>query len=176
MGKLEDFVQQNREGFDDKLPSDSLWQAISKELPEKKRKRRWWKPMLRVAAIALVFLSIGVAIGNYMGNTSSTASRTLSDISPEYAELEQFYTLKINQKIGQLDRFEQKEAVLEDLKELDQNFKELQQELGETRDEEQIIYLMIENYQTKISILERVLDRLGDEDIQNTNNHEETTL
>jgi len=82
----------------------------------------------------------------------------LSDISSEYAELENFYTEKINQKISLLKNQQLGERALSDIKELEQEFEVLKRELNATdAQDEQIIQAMIENYRTKIDLLERVL-------------------
>lgn len=52
---------------------------------------------------------------------------------------------------------------MDDIEELDDSFKELQKELKKHDDQannEAIVNAMIHNYQTKIEILERVLNRL----------------
>jgi len=153
---LEQFIQQNRASFDSETPPAFVWENVEKNLP---RKRIRMYRVLRMAAAVLLILGLGIVIGRFAGQPAKT-ELALSDISNEYAELENFYTQKINQKISLLKDREQDEKALVDIKELEQEFETLKRELNATNaKDEQIIQAMIENYRTKIDILERVLNR-----------------
>jgi len=153
---LEQFVQKNRASFDSETPPAFVWENVEKNLP---RKRIRMYRVLRMAAAVLLILGLGIVIGRFAGQPAKT-ELALSDISNEYAELENFYTQKINQKISLLKDREQDEKALVDIKELEQEFETLKRELNATNaKDEQIIQAMIGNYRTKIDILERVLNR-----------------
>jgi len=108
--------------------------------------------IFRMAAAVLLILGLGIAIGRFEGEPSET-ELALSDISSEYAELENFYTEKINQKISLLKNQQLGERALSDIKELEQEFEVLKHELNATdAQDEQIIQAMIENYRTKIDL------------------------
>ncbi len=153
---IEQFIQKNRTSFDSETPPAFVWENVEKNLP---RKRIQMYRVLRMAAAVLLILGLGIVIGRFAGQPSKT-ELALSDISNEYAELEHFYTQKINQKINLLKDKQLDERALTDIKELEQEFEVLKQELNASdAQDEQIIQAMIENYRTKIDILERVLDR-----------------
>lgn len=149
---IKQFIQKNRPAFDSEKPPAFVWENVEKNLSPKR------VPMyrvLRMAAAVLLILGLGIVIGRFAGQPSKT-ELALSDISNEYAELEHFYT----QKINLLKNKQPDERALADIKELEQEFETLKRELNATNaKDEQIIQAMIENYRTKIDILERVLKR-----------------
>lgn len=153
---IKQFIQNNRASFDSEVPPAFVWEHVEKNLP---RKRVHIYRIFRMAAAVLLILGLGIVIGRFEGEPSET-ELALSDISSEYAELENFYTEKINQKVSLLKNQQLGERALSDIKELEQEFEVLKQELNATdAQDEQIIQAMIENYRTKIDLLERVLNR-----------------
>ncbi len=167
---LEQFIHQNREAFDDAVPSLKVWAEIDRAIhlqPHRVRKKRSWMSRLALAAsIALLVLS-GVGIGLYMGaSNAGSPTVALSDISPQYEGMEQQFQHEIDQRMARLAHYEQDEAVLQDLDQLDQAMHELQKELkyAPKGQEQQIVENLIRSYQAKIAILERVLQRLQEAD------------
>jgi hypothetical protein len=182
---LEKFVNNNREAFDAKAPSFDLWENIEKELNQKKEEKvlpfsvvksersSFRRQIMRygsIAAVGLLLLTVGGVIGSQWfgaNNTGSVADTeiSLSDVSDEYAETEAFYAQKVNASISELKKRSSDNSILEDIEELDAAFQELKKELGQSNafSNEEIVQAMIENYQMKIEILERVLERLPNE-------------
>ncbi len=166
MDRLEKFVIRNRAEFDSEVPSLRVWAEIDKQLAQKSAKRLTLWKALRVAAAVVILLCAGSLIGTkVLGPTPAIAS-SLAEIAPEYADLENYYNSQIDQKIKLLASYRHDVYVQEDLRQLDEIFAELKEELelAPKGAEEQIIQMMIENYETKVSILERVLEK-----IQSTN-------
>ncbi len=182
---LEKFVNNNRAAFDAKAPSFALWENIEKELNQKKEEKvvplsviksernHFRMRIMRygsIAAVGLLLLTVGGVIGSQWfgsNNNGSVAGAeiSLSDVSDEYAETEAFYAQKVNSSIKELKKRNYDNSILEDIEELDAAFQELKKELGQSNafSNEEIIQAMIENYQMKIEILERVLERLPNE-------------
>jgi hypothetical protein len=169
--KLEKFVQENRTAFDDKLPSAMLWEGISDKLNELETEEPQGKIVslrsrvyryVSIAAIGLVLLTVGGLIGSYL-TQQQTDNLTFGAINEEYEELENFYSQKVNLKVTELKKYRFDKNLIDDIDELDIAFAELEKELtkqGVEVDNDEIINEMIENYQTKIEILERILNRL----------------
>lgn len=173
--RLENFVKENREGFDDKQPKELLWDNIEARLNELQPKQEIIAPKAKVvhlrqriyryakiAAIGLILLIAGGFIGSYW-TMQQHKSATLGSISEEYAELEFFYSQKVNQQLSELKKYNYDESIVKDIEELDVAFKELEKELkeqGEDASNERIVNEMIDNYHAKIEILERVLNSL----------------
>lgn len=179
---LEKFIQENRQEFDREIPSLKVWAAIDKELntdskaePTGKTRRMWryaW-----IAASVAFLLTSGAFIGMQMAGNSQSEIASLSDVSSEYAEMEVYYQSQIQEKVAQLARYDD-QTVTKDLEQVDEFMKELQEELKESPkgNEEKIINAMIDNYQTKINILERVLERIQSSNRKNLKSEEDETI
>ena len=162
MDNLEKFIMENRQDFDSEVPSLEVWSKIDRQLDKQHRvvKMNRTRRLLSVAAVAaMVFLAS--VIGFKMGVSSSDA-RSLSDISPEHAEMERFFKDQVREKMAQLASYQQDGFVRADIQELDAIYEDLKKELDKSpaRNEDQVVQAMINNYQTKIDNLEQVLDRV----------------
>ncbi|MBK7410323.1 MAG: hypothetical protein IPL49_19955 [Saprospirales bacterium] len=163
--QLEQFVGKNRLAFDREVPNLKVWAAIDQALEAQRpvaRIRTIWRT-LRVAASVVILLTLGGLIGMYAYKyTHVQELPTLAEIAPEYAELEQYYTTQVSNRMQELSRFDQGANVQPDIQQLDDLYKELQLELDKAPkgSEEQIIQAMIRNYQIKLDILERVLEKI----------------
>ena len=162
MERLEKFVIQHRSEFDSEVPSLKVWAEIDKKLEKKSAKKRSLWGFVRAAAAVVILLGVGSIIGAQLSDSSLDSTSTLAEVAPEYAELESYYHQQINQKIKQLASYQHDGYVQEDLRQLDEVFAELRQELeiAPRGAEKQIIQMMIENYESKINILERVLEKI----------------
>ncbi len=114
--ELEDFVRQNRDGFDDKEPPAKIWNKINNELPEKKS---WWNstPLWRAAAIIFMALSGYLLIPKHTQKTQS-----LDVASKEFNDVEAFYVEQISEKVELIDEFKHNEG----LNGFTHNFKQLE--------------------------------------------------
>lgn len=161
---LEKFINENREAFDTEMPSLKVWAEIDKQLEEQKPKQRFSVfSLARMAAAVVVLLVSGAVIGNYvMKQQQGEATVALEQISPEYAEMVQYYSQEFDTKYQQLVSLDAEETIADDLKQLDHVMEELQAELLEAPkgSEEQIVSSLIISYQTRVKILERVLERI----------------
>ena len=161
MDQLEKFIHENRSAFDTEVPTLKAWANIDRQLDKRPKPRVVWMQRLRtIAAIAILAITACV-IGFKMGSASSEA-RSLADISPEHAEMERFFNEQIQNKMVKLASYKQYGFVKADFQELDVIYQELQQELEKAPfgNEEQVIQAMINNYQTKLDILEQVLNKI----------------
>ena len=175
MDNLEKFISQNRADFDDKSPPARVWDKIDIKKQPKPKKISFWRGF-KVAAAVLLLLTSGAAMGiAFMNsqNASTLASNTLTD---EFLEVEQFYQKEINVKVKKLASMKDYDtSVNEDLDQLDISINELKSEIADAPrgSEAEIISTMINNYKTKVELLERILDRMentkstDDKNIQN---------
>jgi hypothetical protein len=173
MDNLEKFISGNREQFDGETPSVSVWDTIEKELDEEHRLvagvRSWQKPIyfyLRRAAAVFLLLLAGAGIGRYytdhsIGNIVSSAAKT-DGTNNSLDNTEAFYAKKVNQKVELLEKYSPDPSVIEDLQQIDAVQLDLRRELENAplSSREEIIGTMIKNYENKLDILERVLQRI----------------
>lgn len=169
--KLEKYLKENRLRLDAEQPDDELlWKGISQQLRKNKPERgNWfWK-------IAAVFL-FGVLI-TYVTVKETSKEKvviiSLADVSKELGEQEAALKLVADKKwaeIGPLSVEDktQFQFLLDELNELDKVYSEYEKDLNEIGGNEQIINALLDYYEKKI----RILNRLSLE-IQKQKSHED---
>jgi len=167
---LESFIQTNRSAFDQALPEHDLWNKIESELPSDTsvksndlkvvhhRSSTVWRVLQYAAAVAaIVFVSV-VGTIQYMSKDESQgiSETTINEIN----ELTDYYNFEVKRKLQQLAVFEPITEVDAELANIDKIIADLKVELEEVEkgNEEKVINAMIDNFQLKILILERILD------------------
>jgi hypothetical protein len=182
--KVENYIQANREAFDTEIPSLKVWHNVAATLStdsepatkvaaintvtNTKVVRLTW---LRLAAAAVALLVFGVMIGFLLNQkqASKVLAQATEQVAPELQEAESFYNQKVQSKYTQLASFNPDPSVLADLKQLDEVQEELKKELqhAPTSTREEIVRRLIENYQIKLGILERVLNHIKEQPLDN---------
>jgi hypothetical protein len=167
MDNLEQFIKKNREAFDLKPPPEHLWSAISQQLdagspkettaPALKVRTAAWRQYLRPAAAAVILLTAGFAIGTFLARRNAPA-HTLAAVYPEYAEVEKYYQRQISNGISRLAGLQERALVQQDLQKLDTLYQQLLSDLQTAPPQaaSRIVEAMINNYKTRIEILEQV--------------------
>jgi len=169
MNKLDDFFQKHREEFNDiDLPKGHEKRFLSKI--ENKKKSVGLKVWYGIAA-SFIFLAMFSFFAKdiifkrqFLNNNDKVLQ--LSDISPKYHEVEEFYKAGVESKINEFEKLnckikdEQKLMINKELEQLDVNYKMLQNELVKNRNDERIINAMIDNYQNKIDFLDLVINQI----------------
>jgi ribosomal protein S25 len=175
------FVRTNRASFDTEIPNLKVWAAIDKQINktvekpvelvvEKRFGFKQWA--LRIAA-AIALLIVGAGGGFYLKTKQELKemAQTVDKIAPDFREAEQFYSRKVQNQLVKLASFQSKTdpSVLADLQQIDEVQKELKQELDEAPNatREEIVKRMIDNYKIKLGILERVMQHLDENPINN---------
>lgn len=159
--KLEKYISENREAFDIHELPDNIWPRIYDQLPDK-RKRRF--NILKLAAVGLVLLAVGIGIGNQM---HSNEPIRLADIAPpEFIETENYYAQQVANSYKELKAIGGDKHIDADLQALDEVYKELKNELlySQVKNKEIILDAMIKNYQTKADLMQMILERLQEKE------------
>jgi predicted RNase H-like nuclease (RuvC/YqgF family) len=179
---IEQFIQQNRQAFDTEMPGSNVWGAIETQLPKNNKPAQGWSiwrsSKLTSIAASLALLLVGTAIGMQLTrhNSENHFAQELEGTSPEFKEAADYYQRDINAKREKLAQFvHQKNAVETDIVQLEKVMEELKNELKDVPParRQAIIVAMIENYKTRASILEKVLDKIEQ---QNTQQNEPTHI
>lgn len=139
------------------------------------RLQKIWKPMIGIAA-SLIFISF-VFIKTQQGHEM----RALASVSPEMAETESFFATTIENELERLNGDispEYQDLVVDALFQielLEQNYQELKIDLNESGDDKRVIAAMISNYQSRIELLQNVLEQIDtikqELNIQNEDNN-----
>ncbi|MCB0628289.1 MAG: hypothetical protein R2824_19065 [Saprospiraceae bacterium] len=177
---LEQFIQANREAFDDARPSLKVWADIDRALEPKKSRFFHLRRILQSVAAVMLLLVAGALIGHQLSRGSSSVestAETLARISPDLAELESFYNQQINEKFALLANYPQRESVAADFAQIDETMEELRAEIAKAPVgmEQEIVTNLLRSYKLKVQILERVLERIRATDapaIDNRPKHE----
>lgn len=172
--RLKEIVDERRQEFDVYEGNfDDLWPEIEKGIVRKQRNSdlKW---LWRVAAALVVGVGLTMMI-NYFNQVNLEGDELAYMISPEWAETEQYYSVKINEKLAilQASNVEVDPLIYEDIELIDQAYKELKEDLADGADNEEVINAMITNYQIKLEILERILAEIGEnEENENEEDYE----
>lgn len=162
MDPLKEYIDKNRGDFDELNPPPLVWRSIEMELEQEEvqvipfYKRSW----LRIAAVAIVFLIVGVGIGKFLNETNASQYANTAEWK-QYLEAEDYLQKKVDYTKRKISNFDQNTNVAKDLTKLDEVYNELKLELQNSQlgNRDIIIKAMITNYNTKLKILERVLDK-----------------
>ena len=175
MDQLEKYVRNHRAEFDSSSPDPGLWNTIEDRLPRKEAKRfSIWK-LTSVAAAGLVLVLSGVIVGMSMNDTDLKSTAEYM----EFREAEQYYNMQLQQRVSALSEYTYDKTIDDDLNDLQEVYNELTTELedGMEPNKNDIIQALIQNYQTRVDLLERVLERLedGQKQFELSNDDEKTT-
>jgi len=173
------FIDDNKEEFDNELPSAQVWENVERGLGPKMIRL---STVLRIAAVVVVMLGAGIwwmlrpsqekPIASNAG--SSDAGLVLASVAPEYQEVESYYVNKIDDAMDELETLQPDKELFAAIAELDAEFKQLQKEMGDAVNKEEIIQAMIENYRLKLELLETMVQSLKGEDTETETNTEES--
>jgi hypothetical protein len=187
MKNIEDIIRNNKDFFDGAEPSEGHLERFNRKLEimfGAKTIKRSIVPYLLRAAVVTLLLTLS-SLWTWDHFIRSDRNRmTLGDVSPEYKEVENYYVHQVNlmeSEIGNIDlknNPEQKEILFKEMKSMDSVYVQLQKELKANPDDERIINAMIEHYQTKVDVMNYILNQLKAIRNENQNNseNEKTTL
>jgi len=187
--KLEKFVIENREGFNDLEVPPMLWNAIEKQtagfqgklVPAEGGKADSTNSpgkMLRIGTIAwraaaaiLIFASAWYLNDYFDKSPAKTAHTTVSPapvtspVMNELSDVEAYYTTQINSRQLELAKYSREHPeIIEDLKKeflnLDKGSQELRKDLAESNADEKVVEAIIQSYRVKLDILEQMLSEM----------------
>jgi hypothetical protein len=168
--KLEKFVAENREEFNNLEAPPSLWQAIEREIAPtgSGKKLRFGSIAWKAAAAILIFASAWY-LNDYFDSAPHTKQakaiehKTVS--SPalnELSDAEAYYTSQINSRQAELAQYAREHPkIIADLKkefhQMDLNNVQLNKDLAESNADEKVIEAIMQSYRVKLEILEQML-------------------
>lgn len=136
----------------------------------------WWKP-LSIAASVLVIVSLG-----FLMRPEQAQGAELASVSPELEQAESFFVTTIEKELSTLQSYENEstKVIIEDalvrLQRLENEYDKLKIDLVESGNDRRVIHAMIENFQSRIELLQQVIQTI--EEIEETlkANQNETTV
>ncbi|MBD0851999.1 hypothetical protein [Maribacter arenosus] len=137
--------------------------------------KNWWRPLSIAASIAVLCL---IAIGVYTSRPS--LDEQVAQISPEVSNTQVYFASLIEDQVKQLENESSPEAqqIISDtmiqLKKLEANYKQLENDLIHGGNDKLILSAMITNFQTRIDLLHDVINQI--ETIKNLKNHNDANF
>jgi hypothetical protein len=189
---IEKLIADNLDALNDNEPFAGHFDRFEEKLKGQNKSRKIsLNLILKVAAvIVFAFLATNQAFiyfsPNSQGlipNAAKSEDMTLASVSKEYEEVEFYYTTSINTGLDQWNALsaegmisEDEEAMMQnELKEFERLYKNLQNDLAANPNDERVINAMLEFYQTKLSLINMIVNKL-EEVKQQKNNHNETSM
>ena len=150
--RLERFIHENRDAFDDLKAPKGMFEKI---MPPDRRVSPAWKWMA-VAASALLLIMSGYIIGT---KTSPEARVAGWD---EFQEAEQFYQSKIDAKMELIKTLPVSNEVMSDIQVLDEVYGQLRKQLLEdpNADSKILLHAMIKHQKQKLDVMDDILNRV----------------
>lgn len=160
--KLESFISENREGFDHHVPDKNIWYRLENRLDKKDQSKLILLWSTKIAAVFVAVLVVGIVLGIAISRNNHTdIDYASSPALQRYQETEQYYQQQVSLKLGELKDSNTISSVDADLKQLDEIYNQLRQEMIQSNytNTEVMINAMIKNQKTKIEILENILSK-----------------
>jgi hypothetical protein len=171
---LEQFIQNNREAFDNCEAPGGLWDKIDKSLGKentqnsepdeiiiKFKKSSISKLKIWAMAASLVLL-IGYVSVFYLNNKSDSTEQIVAEVAPQYGDKMVQYTSLIESKREEIKQIEKHDPVMYkefavEIEKLNQDYQNLQTELSQTPNQEDLVKAMVQKLQVQLDILNRQL-------------------
>jgi len=176
MKDLDNIINKNRELFDTNEPSEGHFERFEQKLNELNNKKKTFTLgyILKAAAVAILVVLSGLWVYDNVNETNINKGIALSEISPEYGEVEMYYTHLVNQKYGEIKQSKsldslQKKILVHELNNMDSIYENLKKDLTANPNDERVINAMIQHYQLKVEVMNQILNQL--QQVQNVNNN-----
>ncbi|MFN4763261.1 hypothetical protein ACKGJN_09080 [Gillisia sp. Q332] len=164
---------------------------LDKALPPAKGSFYFYR---KIAVVLIVALGVGFFLWNTSGNSGNEIQLVdtlkeedtlrvtqekrfqLSDVSPEFKKIENYYLAGINLELANLGINNDNKALIDafmlELEELDKEYQRLNTELNETGPNEQTIEAMLSNLQLRLDLLRRLKIKLNEIKKSKTDSYE----
>ena len=123
-------------------------------------KRSYWKPLISIAASVVLLVAL------FFGTQQEASAKDLASVSPEMAQTQNFFTSTISKELAKLDEESTPETAilvqdaLKQIEILESKYELLKEDLLESGDDNRVIYAMISNFQSRIDLLQNVLQKI----------------
>ncbi len=167
--ELERLILNNRNSFEEDEPLEGHFERFEARLQKASKPTRKlnFQPALKIAVI-VVFALLVVNQARMWFAPEKKETLSLGSISPQYSEVEFYYTNAIQTGMKQLDTLEkeglisesEQQIMLKEQKEFDQMYQKLLEDLKANPDDERVINAMLEYYQSRMNVITLVINKL----------------
>ena len=162
--QLEDFIRQNKAGFDDKEPSEKVWSKIQKNLFS----TSLWNSIgvWRAAAVVLLGLCVYLLVPKLADKRQETvALREETAALKDFADIENFYISQISEKVNVIKDSKGHDGLngfTLDFQQLDAMYQVLKEEM-KARPSQKVKDALVLNLLIRIDLLNQQLKKIDDE-------------
>jgi hypothetical protein len=178
--EIEKMILENIAALNDSEPAKGHFERFESKLRKQSGKGKVsFRILWRIAAAAVfIFLAVNQALIYFTpGDGRITA---LGSISPEYREVEYYFTSSIDQALAQWKNLSEngylseddKAMMADELKDFDKAYSTLQKELKANPNDERVINAMLEYYQGKLNVITMIINKLKEVKSQKETKHE----
>lgn len=173
---IEEIILKNLKELNDFEPKDGHFERFQAKLNAQKKKKTITLNIVWKVAAAVVFVLLAVNQANIYFSpekqngvvSENNSDFTLASVSPEYKEVEFYYTNAINVELNQWNTMvaegfisiEEQEMLDDEMAEFETRFKNLQTDLKANPNDERVINAMLEYYQAKLDIINMIVSKL----------------
>ncbi|MCA4899454.1 MAG: hypothetical protein ACK514_10785 [Bacteroidota bacterium] len=156
---LKDFVNANREQFDDKTPRASAWGKIEAALNQ--GKTSWWNSVTMWRAAAIILFGVS---GYLLGTHQSKPTLATRQLSSEFKDLDAFYNDQIIEKAEMVSQFQRErgegdDEVTQNLQKLEAMYQVLKEQMKK-RPTQDVKDALVLNLLVRIDLLNQQLKKL----------------
>jgi hypothetical protein len=158
--QLDDFIRKNREGFDDKEPSEKVWRNIESSV--KFSTKGGWSAVVWWRAAAIVFMTLSAYL---LIPKQESKSQTSEIAANEFNDVEAFYVQQISEKVELIDGFQKNEGLngfTQDFKQLEAMYMILKEEM-KSSPSQKVKDALVLNLLVRINLLNQQLYKLDQE-------------
>jgi len=176
---MEKLILDNLDYLNNQEPREGHFERFEEKLNRQRKGRKTLRIAWQVAAAAVfLFLAVNQVV-IYLTPAQQDEMITLGSVSPEYQEVEFYYTSSIKDGLTRWEQFEKagllthedQKMMDRELQEFEKVLDELQQELKSNPNDERIINAMLVYYQNKLNVIELIINKL--QEVQVVTNQKE---
>lgn len=163
--RLKDFVDENRKAFDDKEPSEKVWNRIDNALFQKSVRPVWYNSLTVWRAAAVIFMALSLYLLFPKTETPQKIASENEVVLREFTDVENFYVQQISEKVRMIDGFERSEGLngfTKDFQQLDAMYNVLKEEM-KVRPSQKVKDALVLNLLVQIDLLNQHLHKLEKE-------------
>jgi hypothetical protein len=177
MSNLRSFFDERKEEFNSSEPKDGHFDRFREKLDKLKEKRKGisFDILYKSAAAVIIILLSVLMYMRYENRDTDKSVKTaktfhIENTTPEpedYQEVEQYLKSSMEDKLNEFENIQCKNSdvdykeIMNEIEELDKNYLELKTELENGMEDERIINAMIDIYQSKIELLNQVINQVN---------------
>ncbi len=166
MDKLEDHIRRNREDFDKYNPPAQIWTRIKKELRGRNSRLKQW---ISLAAMIVIVLGTAIVFFKPQYRFSNKENDSSARAFPQLKETEIYYNNLINSLYKEATPLltgnpEVKKELNSDMSQIDSICTDIKKDLKDNISNQEVVEALIQNYRTKIQILEDMLTVLKEKE------------